>query len=154
VSTIYSFKDTVTSIVSPAAGSFLATGQVGIGHLIVSYTIERTVQDMSADGNCMISYVSGSNGHLGVEVQQTSALNNYLVSWFNILTTAADADDVSNWASTTILITSLLDGTTHSLTGVSPGKIPDKTYGPQGARLNWTLMAGNVVTTPGVNTSF
>lgn len=147
---IYSFKNTVGAIAS-VVGDFTFAGQVGLGHFVVSYTTERSVHDVAADGTIMVSYVAGNAGHLVVEVQQTSPLNNYLVSWFNALTTAADADDVSEWATTTIQITSLIDGTSHTLTGVSPGKIPDKTYAAQGARLSWTLMAANVTTQAGVN---
>ena len=144
--TTYSFKDLTGAFVHPLAGSYiLGGGNVGLGQITIAMTQDRTVQDVSSDGSIMVSYIPGDNGTISIEVQQTSDLHGFLVNWFNACKTAADLGDVSNWASGTVSIRNLLDGSVHTATGVSPGKVPDKVYQAQGQKLTWTLPAARII---------
>lgn len=140
----YSFKDTSGAITNPILPPFLFSGQIGLGQFVVVMATERTAHDTSADGTVMISYIPGDSGHLAIEVQQTSPLHAYLLDLYNAGKIAADAGNVSFWAATAITLRSLVDGSYHVLTGVSPARIPDKTYAAQGGKLTWILMAGDI----------
>jgi hypothetical protein len=142
--TTYSFKDTTGAFEHPNVGEFQFAGQIGMGEFVVVMAQERTSHDIAADGNVMVSYLAGDNGSLDIQVQQTSALHAFLLAWFNTVKTAADNQDVANWAAATVTLRSLVDGSTHVLTGVSPSKIPDKTYAAQGGKVTWRLMAADV----------
>ena len=144
--TQYSFRDLTGAFVHPLAGSYiLGGGNVGLGQITISMTQDRTAQDIAADGSVMVSYLPGDNGTISIEVQQTSDLHGFLVNWFNLCKTAADAGDVSNWATATVSLRNLLDGSVHTATGISPGKMPSKTYATQGGKITWELPAARII---------
>jgi hypothetical protein len=141
----YSFKDLTGAFVHPLAGSYiLAGGNVGLGQVTISAATDRTVHDTASDGSVMVSYIAGDSGSATIEVQQTSGLHAFLLQWFNLVKVNADLGDVINWASGTLVLRNLLDGSLHTLTGVSPSKIPDKVYASQGGKITWVLMAAGV----------
>lgn len=144
--TTYSFKDLTGAFVHPIAGTYiLGGGNIGMGQITISMAQDRTVQDVAADGSVMTSYIAGDNGSCSLEVQQTSDLHDFLVNWFNVCKTLADNGDIANWASAQISIRNIVDGSVHTLSGVSPGKMPDKVYQSQGQKITWVLPAANVI---------
>lgn len=144
--TTYSFKDLTGAFIHPLVGSYvLGGGNVGLGQITVSMTQDRTQQDVAADGSVMVSYMPGDNGTISIEVQQTSDLHGFLLAWFNACKTAADAGDVLNWAAAAISIRNLVDGATHTATGISPGKQPDKSYAAQGGKITWVLPCARII---------
>ena len=147
VGVTYSFKDLTGVLTNSVFGvSFpLTGGNVGLGQVTITMNTERTIHDVAADGTVMPTYAAGDNGTAAIEVQQTSALHHQLLSLYNQAVTAASNDDVSGWAATSISFRTLLDGSTHVLSGVSFGKIPDKPYAAHGQKITWQLMAANVV---------
>jgi hypothetical protein len=143
--TTYSFKDSTGAIISPLAGSFqIAGGSIGAGQFVVSNRTNRSEIDVSADGAPMTSYISDASGGLEIECQQTSSIHKFLLAMFNLHTTAAEANDVSNWAAITGFLRNSLDGSQHLLTGMSMTKIPNKTYGARGQMITWTLLCSQV----------
>lgn len=142
----YSFKSVVGAFSDPDVGPYLFAGQEGVKQLTVSNTIDHTVLDTASDAAVMVSYVAGANGSLSIEMQQTSSLHQFLVNWANAKFTAADAGDALTYAAAAVKIQDLLSGASHILTGVAPTKVPDKSYGPQGATVTWVLLAAQVVT--------
>lgn len=145
--TTYSFKDTSGAFTHPLAGQFIFAGQIGMNQAVVSMVTEKTIQDVAADGTVQVSAVAGDNGHLALEMQQTSELHAFLLAWYNLVVTAMNNGDVTQFATAAVTLRNIVDGSTHVLTGVSPSKIPDKTYAAQGGRITWTLFAANVVNT-------
>jgi hypothetical protein len=142
----YSFKDLTGAFVHPLAGTYiLGGGNVGMGQITISMAQDRTVQDVAADGSVMVSYIAGDNGSCSLEVQQTSDLHDFLLGWFNLCKTAADLGDITNWAAGALSVRNIVDGSVHTLTGISPGKVPDKTYTAQGGKITWVLPAANVI---------
>ncbi|HEX4209512.1 MAG TPA: phage protein, partial [Candidatus Binataceae bacterium] len=111
----------------------------------ITNATDRTVHDTAADGSVMVSYIAGDSGAAAIEVQQTSDLHSFLLIWFNAVKTAADLGDVTNWAAGVLSLRNIVDGSIHTLTGVSPSKVPDKVYQAQGQKITWTLMAAAVI---------
>ena len=140
----YSFKDSSGSFTHPLAGAFPFAGQIGMNQLQVAMTTEKTTHDVASDGTVMISAIAGDNGTVSIEVQQTSLLHAFLLAWYNIVKTALDADDVSDWATAAVTIRNSVDQSNHVCTGVSPSKIPDKVYTAQGQKITWHLMCGDI----------
>jgi hypothetical protein len=126
MSTTYSFKDLSGAFIHPLVGSYpLGGGNVGLGQIV--------------------SYIAGDNGSVSIEVQQTSDLHTFLLGWFNACKTAADAGNVTLWAAGALSVRNILDGSSHAMTGVSPGKVPDKTYASQGGKVTWVLPCAKII---------
>jgi hypothetical protein len=146
VGTTYSFKDLTGALTNPLIGAFpLAGGNIGVGSITITMAMQRTEHDVAADGVVMPSYVAGDNGDVAIEVQQTSGLHHALLGLYNQLKTAADGGDVSNWAATAMTFRTLLDGSTHVITGASFQKTPPKPYAAHGAKITWTFMGCSIV---------
>lgn len=140
----YSFKDLTGAFYHPLAGIFTFGGQIGAGQIVIHMDSVKTAHDVAADGHVQISAIAGDNGSITIEVQQTSSLNRFLMTWFNIVKNALNDNDVSNWAGASLLVRNAQDQTSHICTGISPQNIPDKTYAKQGGNITWTLMAGDI----------
>jgi hypothetical protein len=122
----------------------LTGGNIGAGSFTIRMTTTRTAQDVAADGTIMPSYIAGNNGELDIQVQETSILHHALLSLYNLCILAANNDDVSGWAATAISFVLLVDSSTHTLTGVSFDKIPDKPYEAAGQKITWKLVACDI----------
>lgn len=146
MATTYAYKSIVGSFTDPDVGVFPFVGQEGIKHVTIINATDRTAHDTAADGTVMVSYISGASGAFEVETQQNSSLHQFLVNWANTKFTEAENGGAANFASAAVKVIDLLSGANHTLTGVSPLKIPDKPYGPSGASVTWRMMAANVVT--------
>ncbi len=143
----YSFKALVGVLVNPwfATTVPLTGGNIGAGQFTIRMAQERTYHDVAADGTVMVTYAAGNNGEVDIEVQESSLLHQELLSLYNLAVLAADNDDVTGWAATTISFRMLTDGSQHILNGVSFKKIPDKPYQAQGQKITWSLMAADIV---------
>lgn len=143
----YSFKSLTGVLTNPVFGVTipLTGGNIGVGSITITMTTTRTTHDVAADGTVMPSYIAGNNGDVNIVVQETSAIHQDLLNLYNLCVLAADNDDVSGWAATAISFTFLIDGSIHTLTGVSFEKVPDKPYEAQGQKMTWKLMAANVI---------
>jgi hypothetical protein len=132
-------KNSIVGVVIPLTG-----GNIGLGGITIRMTTSRTVHDVAADGTVMPSYVAGANGEVDIEVQETSILHKALLTLYNALVLQADLDDILGWAATSISFALLIDGSVHTLTGVSFDKIPDKPYQAAGQKMTWKLLAANI----------
>lgn len=143
----YSFKSLTGVLTNPVFGITipLTGGNIGIGSITIRMTTARTSHDVAADGTVMPSYIAGDNGEVDIQVQETSAIHGALLALYNLCVLAADNEDVLGWAANAISFTLLIDGSIHTLTGVSFDKIPDKPYEASGQKMTWKLMAANVI---------
>ncbi len=143
----YSFKSLTGVLTNPVYGVTipLTGGSIGLGSITIRMTMTRTAQDVAADGTVMPSYIAGDNGEVDIQVQETSFLHSALLALYNLAVLAANNEDVSGWASTAISFTLLIDGSVHTLTGVSFDKIPDKPYEASGQKITWKLLAANII---------
>jgi Protein of unknown function (DUF3277) len=142
----YSFKSLTGVLTNPVFAVVipLTGGNIGVGSITIRMTTTRTTHDVAADGTVMPSYIAGDNGEVDLVVQETSAIHQALLALYNLCVLAANNDDVSGWAATAISFTFLIDGSVHTLTGVSFEKVPDKPYEANGQKMTWKLMAANI----------
>ena len=141
--TVYSFLDTVGSISCDLLENYIFTGK-GLGSITVTRATENTTHDVASDGSVMVSKVAGSNGTVTIECQQTSEVHRWLQKWYNALESAP----TSEWAGTDMTIKNTNTGVSHTISGVSPRKPGDNAYQQQGQRVQWTLMAADIVNNP------
>jgi hypothetical protein len=143
----YAFKSLTGVLTNSVFGVSipLTGGNIGAGSFTIRMSTTRTTHDVAADGTVMPSYVAGDNGEIDINVQETSVLHQSLLNLYNLCVLAANNDDVTGWAATSISFVLLVTGSTHTLTGVSFDKIPDKPYEASGQRITWKLLAANVV---------
>jgi hypothetical protein len=146
MATTYAFKSVVGAFTDPDVGSYVFAGQEGVKHITIRNSTDRTVHDTAADGTVMVSYVSGASGGAQIECQQNSSLHQFLVNWANAKFTESENGGAALFAGAAIKVVDTLSGASHTLTGVSPLKIPDKPYGPAGQSVTWDLPAAQVVT--------
>lgn len=135
--TTYSFSDIKMAISHPNVGQYVISGE-GVGSINISMSNDRTMHDIAADGSVMVSKIRARNGLLALTVQQTSAINKWLLKWYNYLEFA----DASEWADTTVIIYGM--GETYTALGVSPQKLPDRPYQAQGQNIVWNLMSADI----------
>lgn len=146
VGTTYSFKALNGAFTNPAIGTTIPFGgQIGTGKIVVANTTDHTSHDTAADGVVMPSFIAGDSGVITIECQQTSIVHQLLLIWLNTLKTAAMNNDLSNWATTSMLLIETTTGQTHVVNGISPQKAADKSYAASGGNVTWTLPACNVV---------
>lgn len=138
----YSFLDTILNIAFPS-GAMSITGK-GVGNITVTMSQERSAIDRAADGNIMISKIAGNDGVLNISVQQTSDAHKFLLAMYNALIVAPP----SLWAQGAGILRSISDNTTMSFAGLCFQKLPDKPYDMQGAKITWTLLAGDIQQMP------
>ena len=139
----YSFLDLTGTISHPAVGVFTLTGE-GIGEMTLTQTNDVSAMDTASDGTVMISKMASPSGSITIQVQQTSALHNWLMKWYTYLQIAG----TDEWASANILIRAPKMGRSHSAIGVCPQKIADCPYKAQGERISWTLLCANLTYVP------
>jgi Protein of unknown function (DUF3277) len=144
-STTYSFLDLSGGFSHTYSDYYTFSGNSqGKGQIVVTMATEKTVHSVSADGTTMPSYVAGDNGTISIECQQTSDLHKYLLGWYNNLQDAAKNGDVSEWATASLMLRNVTDGTSHYCDGISPQNVPPKTYGAQGGNVTWVLMCCDI----------
>ncbi len=137
--TTYSFLDLSGALVHPSLGAYIFTGQ-GVGQVTVTMDTERSAHSVAADGTIMVSKIAGHNGKIQIQCQQTSNVHKWLTAAENAVYIA----DTDQWASMTATLRNTSDGTTHIITGMSFGKVPDKVYQAEGQMVTWTLWAANI----------
>lgn len=145
--TTYSFKD-LSGAFTYSAVAYTFGGQMGMGQIVIHMATEKTSHDTAADGTVQITAVAGDSGTVTIECQQTSSLHKYLLLWANTVKTAMKNNDISTWASASMLLRNTVDGSTHTITGISPQNIPDKTYASAGGKVSWVLMAADIQSIP------
>jgi hypothetical protein len=140
----YSFSALAGVISHPSLGIYTFTGQ-GIGDINVIMAADHTVHETSVDGGIFVMQIPGDNGTMAISMQQTSSFHIWLLKWANHL--IASSTDRAEWARATAILRNTETGESHIITGISPGKIPDKSYQAQGQRVTWVLMCANIENT-------
>jgi hypothetical protein len=139
--TTYSFLDLTGSINHPLVGNYLFRGQDGIGSVAVKMTTPKTIHTRAADGSIMVTKAAGENGQVTIVCQQTSIIHEWLLNVYNLLNFYPDT---SKWALMSMMLRNVVDGSSHIASGMSFLKIPDKTYGADGATVTWDILAADI----------
>lgn len=139
----YSFTDIEATISHPGYGTYSVQGE-GIGDMTISKITERTVHDVAADGNIMVSKIAGNNGNVTINAQQVSTLHNFMQGLFNFLWNAP----TDQWAGISLTIRAPKMKKTYYCTGGAFVKEPDEQFQAQGQRVPWTMLFANVERIP------
>jgi hypothetical protein len=142
----YSGKDLNFSLANPLVPTLQVAGIAaqGVAQITVRMTVTQSSLQTGMDGSVVPSVIPGDMGEIEIQVWQTSTIHQQLLTWYNALKSARDLGDVSEWFGATVLVQNIVDGSSHSATGVGPAKVPDKTYAEQAGRITWVLMAANI----------
>jgi hypothetical protein len=142
--TTYDFTSISNTISHPLQGQNQVTGE-GIGSVTVTMTDDRTKMDVAADGAVMISKIHSGIGSVAYEIQQTSALNQWLINVYN----AVDILDPSYWAQFNISINELYsNGIKITASGAAFQKLPDHKNAQNGDNVTWTFLCANITEVP------
>jgi hypothetical protein len=148
--TVYSFKDLTGVFTHPWFGSFNIGAQnelSGLGQITIHMATDNTIHDIAIDGSIIVWPVAVFNGSVQIQCQQTSSVHQFFTGWYNTLVTnmtLVQNTNVSTWASGTLALRNIHNGSGHNITGISPQIFPDKTYAIQGQNVTWNLLAANI----------
>lgn len=135
----HSFQDVSISIAYK--GRISSSAGAGVGSITVSGANDKTVHDVSSDGGVMISKIAGKNGTIVLQVQQVSAMNEFLLQWYRDVENGPSRD----WAAMRVTVRHSDSSKSDTVcTGVSPQKRADITYQAQGQMVTWNLMAAEI----------
>lgn len=139
----YSFTDLEVTLSHPNYGSYSINGE-GMGDLTISKATERTVHDVGADGNVMVTKIAGNNGKVTISTQQVSALNDFMQGLFNYLW-SAKADQ---WSSISLTIRSPKMKKTYYCSKGAFVKEPDENFQIQGQKVSWIITFADIQRIP------
>jgi len=135
--TTYSFAD-VTCVISHSSVGQKSVNGLGIGKITVAYLDNLTESDLGADGAVMVTKVESARCKISLEIQQTSSLNKWLLTYANTVRTA----ESSVWAGGTIKITeNFTNGAAITASYCSLIKRPDRSDAQQGDHVTWEFLS-------------
>lgn len=138
--TVYSWTDTTAVLYHPSFGRVNLTA-AGMGKLAISRSGDLSSHTPTVDGSVVVNRLRSENGIVTLEVTQNSSADEFLRRWAAYLKALTDS---SKFAQSTLTVTDNTGKFTISLTGVTPQKIPDRTYDKTATDLVWTLLAASV----------
>ena len=137
---VYSLADTRSVLYHPYVGT-ANLHLCGRGKMIVSYSGDLSTHTASADGTVIINKLKADNGIITLEVPQNSIADNFLRKWCRYLRNTARPE---YFTLSTLTITDQAGGFTLLCTGVTPQKIPDRTFDRSSSNLTYTLLAASI----------
>ena len=141
--TTYSFKEVKVTISHPLVGQKVVNGE-GIGTITVAYADDLTQSDLGADGAVMISKIESRRGTVTLEIQQTSALNKWLLNYVNAVQNAA----ASQWAYGLFTLSeNFANGVNITAANLALQKRPDHADAQNGGRVSWPFFSPNITET-------
>ena len=124
----------------PSVGQGVLSNQ-GLGRISIARAGDLSSHTATADGYVIVNRLRSENGTITLEVPQNSSADEYLRKWARYLKNVGDSQ---KFAQTTLNIVDQAGKITISCEGVTPQKIPDRTYDQASSNLSWTLLAATV----------
>ncbi len=137
---VYSLADVRVVMYHPEVGQCILSSQ-GLGRIGVSYAGDLSSHTATADGYVVVNRLRTNNGTITLEVPQNSSADEFLRKWVKYLKNSAQS---SQFARTALNIVDNAGWFTIYCEGVTPQKIPDRTYDQASSNLTWTLLAASV----------
>ena len=137
---VYSLTDTKAVLTHPYVGT-ANLHLCGRGRMVVSYAGDMSAHTMTADGTVIINRLKAENGIITLEVPQNSIADEFLRKWCKYLRNTSRPDF---FHLTTLTITDQAGGFTLLCSGVTPQKIPDRTFDRSSTNLTYTLLAASI----------
>ncbi len=137
---VYSLADTHTVLSHPQVGK----GNLhrdGVGKIVVSRSGDLSSHTATADGYVVVNRLKSENGSIVLEVPQNSAADEFLRRWAGYLQSVEATEE---FAASTLTIRDTAGGLTITATGVTPQKIPDRTWDRTATNLTYTLLAASI----------
>ena len=137
---VSSFADVRAVIYHPSVGQCVLS-EKGLGKIGISRSGDLSSHTATADGYVVVNRLRSSHGQVTLEVPQNSTADEYLRKWSRYLKNTGSSD---KFARTTLNIVDQAGGFTISCEGVTPQKIPDRTYDQASSSLTWTLLVADI----------
>ena len=137
---VYSLADTKVVLSHPNVGQ-CPLHQGGAGKLVISMSGDISSHTSTARGDTVINRMRSENGVVTIEIPQNSAADNFLRKWVRYLTNVQAS---SKFPKSTLTITDQAGKFTIHCTGVTPQKVPDRTYDRSSTNVTYTLLAVSI----------
>ena len=137
--TVYSLADVRTVMYHQDVGQCVLSSQ-GAGKISITWSGDLSSHTATADGYVVVNRLRNSHGIITLEVPQNSSADEYLRRWARYLKNAQSY----LFALTALNIVDQMGGFTIYCEGVTPQKIPDRTYDTTSGNVSWTLLAANI----------
>ncbi len=137
---VYSLADLKVVMYHKDVGRIVLSSQ-GLGKIGISYSGDMSSHTATADGFVVINRLRTYNGQLTLEVPQNSSADEYLRKWARYL---KNVKKTNQFAKTTLNIVDQAGNFTIYCEGVTPQKIPDRTYDQASSNLTWVLLAASI----------
>ena len=138
--TVYSLADVNTVMYHPKVGQSVLSSQ-GLGKIGISFSGDMSSHTATADGYVVVNRLRTSNGVITLEVPQNSSADEYLRKWARYL---KNVKETAQFAKTTLNIVDHAGNLTIACEGVTPQRVPDRTYDQASSSLTWTLLAASI----------
>ena len=138
--TVYSLADVRTVMYHQDVGQCGLSSQ-GVGKISVTYAGDLSSHTATADGFVVVNRLRNSHGIVTIEVPQNSSADEYLRRWSRYLRNTQSY----LFALTALNIVDQMGGFTIYCEGVTPQKIPDRSYDRSSTNLTYTLLAASIV---------
>ena len=138
--TVYSFSDVKVVLYHPNVGQSVLSSQ-GLGKIAIAASGDLSSHTATADGYVVVNRLRSENGTVTLEVPQNSSADEYLRKWARYL---KNVGATAKFGKTTLNIVDQAGKFTISCEGVTPQKIPDRTYDQTSSNLSWTLLAASI----------
>ena len=137
---VYSLPDVKSVLYHPDVGT-ANLHLCGAGKIVISASGDLSSHTATADGYVVINRLRAENGTITLEVPQNSIGDDFLRKWVRYLRTVQDS---SRFALSTLTVTDQAGGFTILCTGVTPQKVPDRTYDRSATSVTYTLLAASI----------
>ncbi len=116
----------------------------GLGKIGISYSGDLSSHTATADGFVVVNRLRTYNGMVTLEVPQNSSADEYLRKWVKYL---KNVENTFRFAESTLDIIDQAGNFKIHCEGVTPQKIPDRTYDLASSNLTWTLLCARITET-------
>ena len=134
--TVYSLADVKVVMYHQDVGQCVLSSE-GMGKISVSMSGDLSSHTATADGYVVVNRLKSSHGMITVEVPQNSSADEFLRKWSRFLKNT----ESYLFALTALNIVDSMGRFTIYCEGVTPQKIPDRTYDATSGMVSWVLLA-------------
>ena len=138
--TVYSLADVKTVIYHPKVGQ-CSLSQKGLGKIGISYSGDLSSHTATADGFVVVNRLRANHGMVTLEVPQNSSADEFLRKWIRYL---RNVEATARFGETTLDIVDSAGKFKIHCDGVTPQKVPDRTYDRASSSLTWTLLCATM----------
>ena len=137
--TVYSFADVKAVMYHQDVGQCVLSSQ-GVGKISVTHAGDLSSHTATADGYVVVNRLRSSHGVITLEVPQNSSADEFLRKWSKYLRNA----ETWQFALTALNIVDAAGRMTIYCEGVTPQKIPERTFDRSSTNLTYTLLAASI----------